>query len=152
MPGQNLREELLCSFINAFLYFNLLAWFFAVKSRRDFYILCHRVERVSERFPVESLGALGSSDIFGSPDQPANETTIFHVVWSFAATNCVWNEKVSHRWLPKNLYSFLSITRQKFLSTCQVVVSKEFWRFFDDVRCFYINWSAPQWMEPFVWW
>ena len=81
-----------------------------IKSRRDFYLLCHRVERVSERFRVESLGAVGSSDIFGSPDQPAKKATIFHVVRSFAPTNCVWNEKVSHRWLPKNLYSFVSIT------------------------------------------
>ena len=42
-----------------------------------------------------------------------------------------------------NLYSFVSITRHKFLSTCQIVVSKEFWRFFDAVRGFDIN-SAPE--------
>ena len=90
-------------------------------------------------FRVESSGTLGSSDIFGSAD----EATIFHVVRSFAATNCVWNEKVSYRCLTMNLYSFKSITRHKFLSTCQIVVSKEFWRLFDVVRGFYIN-SAPE--------
>ena len=42
-----------------------------------------------------------------------------------------------------NLYFFVSITRHKFLSTCQIVVSKEFWRFFDAVHGFYIN-SAPE--------
>ena len=42
-----------------------------------------------------------------------------------------------------NLYSFVSITRHKFLSTCEIVVSKEFWRFFDAVRGFDIN-SAPE--------
>jgi len=100
-------------------------------------------------FRVESSGTLGSSDIFKSADRPANEATIFYVVRSFAATNGVWNEKVSHRWLPVNLYCFVSITRHKFLSTCQIVVSKEFWRFFDAVRDFYIN-SAPE-IEPFWW-
>ena len=35
------------------------------------------------------------------------------------------------------------ITKHKFLPTCQIVVSKEFWRFFDAVRGFYIN-SAPE--------
>ena len=38
-----------------------------------------------------------------------------------------------------NLHSSVSITRHKFLSTGQIVVSKEFWRFFDTVRGFYIN-------------
>ena len=42
-----------------------------------------------------------------------------------------------------NLYSFVSITRHKFLSICQIVVSKEFWRFFDAARGFNIN-SAPE--------
>ena len=41
------------------------------------------------------------------------------------------------------LYSFLLITRHKFLSTDQIVVSNEFWRFFDAVRAFYVN-SAPE--------
>ena len=94
-------------------------------------------------FRVESSGTLGSSDIFGSADQPANEAKIFHVVRSFAATNCVLNEKVSYCCLTMNLYSFVSITRHKFLSTCQIVVSKEFCRLFDTVRGFYIN-SAPE--------
>jgi len=31
----------------------------------------------------------------------------------------------------------------KFLSTSQIIVSNEFWRFFDAVRDFYIN-SAPE--------
>ena len=62
-----------------------------VKSRRDFYPLCNRVERVSY-FRVESSGTLGSLDISGSADQPANEAMIFRV----SATNCVWNEKMSY--------------------------------------------------------
>ena len=58
-------------------------------------------------------------------------------------TNCLWIEKVRNRCLTMNLYSFVSITRHKFLSTYPIVVSKEFWRFFDAVRGFYIN-SAPE--------
>ena len=50
---------------------------------------------------------------------------------------------MSYRCLTMNLYSFLSITRHKVPSTYQIVVSKEFWRFFDAVRGFYIN-SAPE--------
>ena len=40
------------------------------------------------------------------------------------------------------LVPVIKITRHKFRSTYQIVVSKEFWRFFDAVRGFYIN-SAP---------
>ena len=94
-------------------------------------------------FRVVSSGTLGSSDILGSADQPANEAMIFHVAQSLTATNCRWNEKVSYRCLTMNLYSFVSITRHTFLSTYQIVVSKEFWRLFDAVRGFYIN-SAPE--------
>ena len=42
-----------------------------------------------------------------------------------------------------NLYSVVLITRHKFLSTYQIIVSNEFWRFFDAVQGFYIN-SAPE--------
>ena len=70
---------------------------------------------------------------------PGNEVVTFF----FAAANCVWNEKVGYRCLTMNLYSFVLITRHKFLSTYQIIVSNEFWRFFDAVRSFYIN-SAPE--------
>ena len=69
-------------------------------------------------FRVESSGTLSSSDIFRSSDQ------------SFAATNCVWKEKVSYHCLTMNLYSFVPTTRHNFLSIYQTVVLKEFWRFF----------------------
>ena len=52
-------------------------------------------------------------------------------------------QKVSHRCVKMNLYSFVSITRHRFLSSCQIVVSKKLWRFFDAVRGFYIN-SSPE--------
>ena len=32
---------------------------------------------------------------------------------------------------------FVSITRHRFLSSCQIVVSKKLWRFFDAVRGLY---------------
>ena len=41
------------------------------------------------------------------------------------------------------LYSFVLITRRKFLSTYETVVSNEFWRFFDAVRGFNVNF-APE--------
>ena len=89
------------------------------------------------------VGYTLSSDIFWSAGQPANEAMIFHVVQSFAAANCRWNEKVSSRSLTMYFYSFVSITRHNFPSTYQIAVSKEFWRFFDAVRGFYIN-SSPE--------
>ena len=50
---------------------------------------------------------------------------------------------MGYRCLTMNLYYFVLITRRKFLSTYQIVVTNEFWRFFDAVRGFYIN-SAPK--------
>ena len=94
-------------------------------------------------FCIESLGTLGSLDIFGPANQPAVKAMIFHVVRSFMAINCMWNEKVSYRCLTMNLYSFVSITRHNFLSINPIVVLKEFWRLFETVRGFYIN-SAPE--------
>ena len=38
-----------------------------------------------------------------------------------------------------NLYSFVSVARHNFLFIDQIVVLKEFWRFFNAVRGFYIN-------------
>ena len=64
---------------------------------------------------------------------------IFHVVRSFVATNCVWYKKVSYRCLKINLYCFVLVARHNFLFIDQIVVLKEFWRFFDAVRGFYIN-------------
>ena len=43
----------------------------------------------------------------------------------------------------KYKYKYKSINRHKFPSTYQIVVSKEFCRFFDAVRSFSIN-SAPE--------
>ena len=94
-------------------------------------------------FRIESLGTLGSLDIFGPANHPAVKAMIFHVVQSFMAINCMWNEKVSYRCLTMNLYSFVSITRQNFLSINPIVVLKEFWRFFETIRGLYIN-SAPE--------
>ena len=94
-------------------------------------------------FRIESLGTLGSLDIFGPANHTAVKAMIFHVVQSFTAINCMWNEKVSYRCLTMNLYSFVSITRHNFLSINPIVVLKEFWRFFETVRGFYIN-SAPE--------
>ena len=72
-------------------------------------------------FYVESSATLGSLDIFGSTDHFANKAMIFHVVQSFTATNCMWKEKVSYRCSTMNLYSFVLITRHKFLSTYQII-------------------------------
>ena len=92
-------------------------------------------------FRVASSGTLGSSDMFLSDDQPANEATIFDIVRSTACGN----EEVGYRCLKMNLYSFVSIVTYKFLSTSQIVVSKEFFQkiFSVAIRCFYIN-SAPE--------
>ena len=94
-------------------------------------------------FYVESSATLDSLDIFGSNDHFANKAMIFHVVRSFTATNCMWKEKVSYRCSTMNLYSFVLITRHKFLSTYQIIVSNKFWRFFDAIQGFYINY-VPQ--------
>ena len=87
-------------------------------------------------FCFESLGTIGSSDIFRSADEPANEGTSFHVVRSFAATIRRWVIVV---WI----CTFFVNNQTLVLSTCQIVVSKEFWRFFDALRGFHIN-STPE--------
>ena len=63
-------------------------------------------------FCVESSGTLGSSDIFGSADQPANEATIFHVVRSTACGN----ERVHELSLFKNEFVLLCINNQEEVS------------------------------------
>ena len=46
--------------------------------------------------------------------------------------------------LINNEFVLFCINKQaQVLSTCQIVVSKEFWRFFEAVRGFYIN-STPE--------
>ena len=102
-------------------------------------------------FRVESLGTFGSSDIFGSADQPANEATIFHGVRSFELrlqTAC-GIEKVRYRCLTMNLYSFVSITRPKFLSTWQKVVPREFWRFLTLCEAFISTLRLKLWNRLF---
>ena len=106
-------------------------------------VLKEWVKECVSYFRIESLGTLGSLDIFGPANHPAVKAMIFHVVRSFTAINCMWNERVSYRCLTMNLYSFVSITRHNFLSINPIVVLKEFWRFFETVRGFYIN-SAPE--------
>ena len=51
-------------FMICILLFGRFLW---VKSRRDFYLLCHCFERVSVLFRVESSGTLGSSTFSGPP-------------------------------------------------------------------------------------
>ena len=83
-------------------------------------------------FRVQSSGTLGSSDIFGSADQLANEATIFHVVRGGELS--LFNNELNV------LFCF---NQAQVLSTCQIVVSKECWRFFDALGGFYIN-STPE--------
>ena len=99
-------------------------------------------------FRVESLGTFGSSDIFGSADQPANEATIFHGV---EAANCAWNRE-GELSLFNNEFVLFCIDNQAQVSVhLAKSCSERVLEIFDAVRGFYIN-SAPEIMEPFVWW
>ena len=58
-------------------------------------------------------------------------------------------EKVSYRCLAMNLYSFVSITRPKFLSTWQKVVPREFWRFLTLYEAFISTLRLKLWNRLF---
>ena len=60
-------------------------------------------------------------------------------------------EKVSYRCLTMNLYSFFIDNQAQVSVHLAKSCSERVLEIFDAVRGFYIN-SAPEIMEPFVWW
>ena len=91
-----------------------------------------------------TIFALNRRVLSATPISLLNEVNRFSLC--LAATNYVWNEKVSYHCLIMNLYSFVSITRLNFLSIYQIVVLFKVWRFFTLYEVFIttlrLNWAV----------
>ena len=91
--------------------------------------------------PIFALNCRVHSAARTSSGPPISLLTRLRFSMWFDPSRLQWESEISFF---NNEFVFFCINNQaQVLSTCQIVVSKGFWRFFDAVRGFYIN-STPE--------